>query len=493
MGREADGTYNLPPGNPVVSGTQITITWANSTLSDLADSMTNSLARDGKGGMTAPLYYIAGTEGSPGASFNDDKNTGMFLKVEGELEFSATSSSQLRVTALGSYVRNAADDAWLKIVGEGDGNSVQKGTADFQTLSWEEGVGAWLTNDILQIDGINELVGIGIVPSVGHPFAVGGDSWIGSQDGLSGVQFSASATATLLIGGAIADPGNATTAIGIVGSAASGQPGVALQSADDSDIDIQSFGGDINLDHGTGGVLISNNTGDNIGISPEGWFQINTVEANARFAVSSEVGDTYAARIKTSTGAVMLSLTEAGNATLRGEVATVESTDSAAELDIRDGGQMVLSGASDSFSRLAFFTSGGITLGRTDVGVNGLSVGATGAVDIGVPVNENIDLTIPNGGTGLFRLRAGTTQGIEMDESGVVAFGKSADPSIFFDVKGKAGGILAVARFLTASDGVGIQMDATGQVRFPLTINNTTANPANVYMDPATGEIKLVS
>ena len=48
MSRNGSGTYNLPSGNPVVTGTTISSTWANSTLSDIASALTGSIASDGQ-------------------------------------------------------------------------------------------------------------------------------------------------------------------------------------------------------------------------------------------------------------------------------------------------------------------------------------------------------------------------------------------------------------------------------------------------------------
>ena len=48
MSRNGSGTYTLPAGNPVVTGTTISSTWANNTLTDLATAMTGSLAADGQ-------------------------------------------------------------------------------------------------------------------------------------------------------------------------------------------------------------------------------------------------------------------------------------------------------------------------------------------------------------------------------------------------------------------------------------------------------------
>ena len=55
MSRNGSGTYNLPAGNPVVSGTTITSNWANSTMSDIASALSGSLASDGQTPATGNL------------------------------------------------------------------------------------------------------------------------------------------------------------------------------------------------------------------------------------------------------------------------------------------------------------------------------------------------------------------------------------------------------------------------------------------------------
>jgi hypothetical protein len=55
MSRNGNGTYNLPAGNPVSSGSVISSTWANSTLSDIATALTGSIAADGQTPITANL------------------------------------------------------------------------------------------------------------------------------------------------------------------------------------------------------------------------------------------------------------------------------------------------------------------------------------------------------------------------------------------------------------------------------------------------------
>jgi hypothetical protein len=49
------GTYVLPAGNPVVTGTTISSTWANNTLNDMATALTDCVTRDGQSPATANL------------------------------------------------------------------------------------------------------------------------------------------------------------------------------------------------------------------------------------------------------------------------------------------------------------------------------------------------------------------------------------------------------------------------------------------------------
>jgi len=56
MARNGSGTYSLyTPGNPVVTGTTISSTWANNTLNDIATALTNSVAKNGETTLTGNL------------------------------------------------------------------------------------------------------------------------------------------------------------------------------------------------------------------------------------------------------------------------------------------------------------------------------------------------------------------------------------------------------------------------------------------------------
>jgi len=49
------GVYTLPAGNPVVTGNVISSTWANTTLTDIATALTNSIANNGTTTVLADL------------------------------------------------------------------------------------------------------------------------------------------------------------------------------------------------------------------------------------------------------------------------------------------------------------------------------------------------------------------------------------------------------------------------------------------------------
>ena len=61
MSRNGNGQFNLVAGNPVVTATTISSTWANNTLSDIANALTQSIAADGQTTITGPLKGLDDT------------------------------------------------------------------------------------------------------------------------------------------------------------------------------------------------------------------------------------------------------------------------------------------------------------------------------------------------------------------------------------------------------------------------------------------------
>jgi hypothetical protein len=98
MPRDASGNFSLVAGNPVISGDVITSTWANSTMPDIADGLTNSLSRNGNGGMLVPLTFLDGTGGAPAIAFTNEPSLGTYRIGAGLMGFAAGGAAQVRVS-----------------------------------------------------------------------------------------------------------------------------------------------------------------------------------------------------------------------------------------------------------------------------------------------------------------------------------------------------------------------------------------------------------
>ena len=129
MPRDGSGNYSLPAGNPVVSGTIIESDWANTTMPDLGNEITNSLSRQGEGGMLAPLRHANGTALVPSITFTNDIQSGMYLANPSEVVMSIAGVNSMRWTTSGVQIWNGS--SW-DTVGEGflptDGSGYMSGT-----------------------------------------------------------------------------------------------------------------------------------------------------------------------------------------------------------------------------------------------------------------------------------------------------------------------------------------------------------------------------
>lgn len=82
MPRNASGTYTLPLP-PVVPDTVIESVWANTTNDDVAQALTDSLDRYGRGSMVAPLRFVDGLVSAPGFAWQAETGTGFYRESAG--------------------------------------------------------------------------------------------------------------------------------------------------------------------------------------------------------------------------------------------------------------------------------------------------------------------------------------------------------------------------------------------------------------------------
>lgn len=102
MSRNSGGTYSLPVGNPVASLSTITSSWANTTLTDIANALTDSLSRSGLGGMSAPLGLADGSAAAPGLSFVADPDSGFYRPGANLVAIATGGTERVRVSDVGN-------------------------------------------------------------------------------------------------------------------------------------------------------------------------------------------------------------------------------------------------------------------------------------------------------------------------------------------------------------------------------------------------------
>lgn len=99
MSRDSSGNFSLVAGNPVVAGTTITDAWANSTLSDIGQALTDSLDRNGRGGMLAALKGLDGAVGTPAYTFTNESTTGFYRSSAGVIRVALSGVLQYQFSA----------------------------------------------------------------------------------------------------------------------------------------------------------------------------------------------------------------------------------------------------------------------------------------------------------------------------------------------------------------------------------------------------------
>lgn len=132
MPRNGAGTYALTSGNPVVSGTTISSTTFNNTLTDIANALTTSVASDGQTAMTANLdmgtHRIVNV--TNGASAQDAATYGQLtslLPTGAMLDYAGTSAPSGFLLCDGSAVSRTTNAALFAAIGTiwgaGDGST----------------------------------------------------------------------------------------------------------------------------------------------------------------------------------------------------------------------------------------------------------------------------------------------------------------------------------------------------------------------------------
>lgn len=157
MPRNSVGVYSLPAGNPVVTNTLITSSWANSTMADVAQSITDSLDRNGRGSMLAPFKNIDGTLPLPGITWGNEPSTGIWRSNTSTMTFVTAAANMGQVSATG----------WLLPMSLGAvGAPSVHFLGDPNTGMWSPGADqiAWSVNGSAELHLTPTGLGIGVAP-----------------------------------------------------------------------------------------------------------------------------------------------------------------------------------------------------------------------------------------------------------------------------------------------------------------------------------------
>lgn len=116
MPRNASGTYSLPAGNPVVTGTVIDSNWANPTMEDIAAEITDSLSRSGEGGMLVPLTFDSGSSGAPGIAWVGEASTGLYRAGTSDMRATIAGIPRMKWHSEGVDVWDPVAALWVPLV-----------------------------------------------------------------------------------------------------------------------------------------------------------------------------------------------------------------------------------------------------------------------------------------------------------------------------------------------------------------------------------------
>ena len=193
MPRNGSGTYTLPSGNPVVANTTIEANWANTTLDDVGNEITESLSRNGEGGMLAPLRTYAGTASVPGVAWADETTSGFYWAGADEWYAISVTTPVVKFTstevtiptgvtftatdALVGKATNLAGGAANKIPVQSGANTttfIDAPTVSNTFLEWSGSAFQWVVNALGTVTSVDVSGGTTGITTSGGPITTSG-------------------------------------------------------------------------------------------------------------------------------------------------------------------------------------------------------------------------------------------------------------------------------------------------------------------------------
>jgi hypothetical protein len=131
----------------VEAGTVVSSAWANTSFDDVAIALTDSLDREGRGGMLAPFRFSDGTNLLPGASWVNETTTGFYRFDGGDLRVSVLTTPVQRWQSTGTQIWNFTTLQWENILTTSSSSNdtlVPPGVNTGDKLVWDNGTLLWV-------------------------------------------------------------------------------------------------------------------------------------------------------------------------------------------------------------------------------------------------------------------------------------------------------------------------------------------------------------
>jgi len=164
MSRDGSGNYSLPLP-PVVTGTIIEATWANTTLDDIKTALTDSLSRSGSGNMSAQLKLVDGGAAIPSVAWASEANSGLYRAQAYDIRMAINGVDKFRWSDANGV--QVFDTTWKSIL------TYPTGVVGDETFRYDSGTSEWVATTQLTVSSTGVVTTGGNLVCKGSTFTLG--------------------------------------------------------------------------------------------------------------------------------------------------------------------------------------------------------------------------------------------------------------------------------------------------------------------------------
>ena len=136
MPRDSSGNYSLPAGNPVTAGTTIEVSWANPTFEDIRDALTDSLDRQGRGGMLAPFRFSDENKAAPSITWTNETTMGFYRAGTQDMRLAVSNVDRMRWINGRAQLWDVGSSMFIDIQGKNEPVPLKDGSTTEPSMTW---------------------------------------------------------------------------------------------------------------------------------------------------------------------------------------------------------------------------------------------------------------------------------------------------------------------------------------------------------------------